>query len=108
MTFVEVLLQIVLPIVSGLAAAIPLVIQLVKYIKTAMTEKNFGNIMKLVLDLMPEAEEKFSTGEERKAYVMSNIETISAKLDYKVDLEKVSEMIDAIIAASKKLNVEKK
>ena len=105
MTFGEVLLQIILPLISGLCTAIPLVIYLVKYVKAAITEKNFGNIMKLVLDLMPEAEDKFSTGEERKTYVMSNIESISAKLGYKVDLDKVSEMIDAIVAASKHINI---
>ena len=107
MEFMDIL-NLILAIVAGLGACIPLVIELVKYIKIAIAEKNFGNIMKLVLELMPEAEYKFDTGEERKAYVLSNISELSVKLDYKVDLEKVSEMIDEIVKASKKINVNKK
>ena len=106
MEFMDIL-EIILAIVAGIGAAIPLVIALIKYIKEAIMEKNFGNIMKLALDLMPEAEEKFSTGEERKAYVMDNLKSISATLDYEVDFEKISEMVDAICKASKQINVKK-
>ena len=106
MEFMDIL-EIILAIVAGIGAAIPLAIQLVKYIKAAIAEKNFGNIMKLALDLMPEAEEKFSTGEERKAYVMDNLRSISSTLDYEVDFEKISEMIDAICKASKQINLKK-
>ena len=106
MEFMDIL-EIILAILAGLGTAVPLVIQLVKYIKEAIVAKNFGNIMKLVLDLMPEAEEKFSTGEERKAYVMDNIKSISATLNYEVDFEKISEMIDAICKTSKAINTTK-
>lgn len=99
--------EIVLAVITGISAAIPLAIQLVKYIKAAIAEKNFGNIMKLALELMPEAEEKFSTGEERKAYVIDNLKSISDTLDYEVDFEKISEMIDAICKASKQINIKK-
>lgn len=101
-------LSLVLAIISGVTTCIPLIVQLVKYIKMAAAERNFGNIMKIVVDLMPEAEEKFSTGEARKQYVMSNIESLSNSLHYEVDLDKVSTMIDAIVAASKKINIDKK
>jgi hypothetical protein len=98
-------LNLIVAIVSGIATCIPLVVQLVKYVKAAIAEKNFNNIMKIVIDLMPEAEEKFATGEERKEYVMNNIRSLSKTLGYEIDFDKVSEMIDLIIAASKKLNV---
>ena len=97
-------INVVLAILTGLSTCIPLVIQLIKYVKEAIKEKNFGDIMNIVLDLMPEAEEKFSTGAERKEYVMSNIESLSAILNYEVDLNRVSEMIDAICKASKTIN----
>jgi hypothetical protein len=102
------ILNLIVAILTGISACIPLVIQLVRYVKMAIAEKNFGNIMHLVLDLMPEAEEKFSTGVERKKYVMSNVQSISKTLHYDVDIDKVSEMIDAIVAASKKVNIDKK
>lgn len=101
-------LSLIVAIVSGISTCIPLIIQLVKYMKEAAAERNFGNIMKIVIDLMPEAEEKFSTGEARKQYVMSNIESLSNSLHYDVDLDKVSAMIDQIVATSKKVNVNKK
>ena len=103
MEFMDIM-NVILAIITGLSTCIPLVIQLVKYVKAAIAEKNFGNIMKIVLNLMPEAEEKFSTGAERKEYVMNNIQSLSTTLDYEVDLDKVSEMIDAICKASKTVN----
>ncbi len=102
------ILNLIVAILTGISTCIPLAIQLVKYVKMAIAEKNFGNIMNLVLDLMPEAEEKFSTGAERKEYVISNVQSISKTLHYDVDIDKVSEMIDAIVAASKKVNIDKK
>ena len=102
------ILGLIISILTGLSTCIPLVIQLVKYVKMAIAEKNFGNIMKIVIDLMPEAEEKFSTGKERKEYVMNNIGSISSTLNYDVDMDKVSEMIDAIVKASKTVNANKK
>ena len=102
------ILSLIIAILTGVSTCIPLVVQLVKYIKMSIAEKNFGNIMKIVIDLMPEAEEKFSNGAARKQYVMSNIESLSNKLGYDVDLDKVGAMIDAIVEASKKINVDKK
>lgn len=102
------ILNLIVALVSGIATCIPLVVQLVKYIKTAIAEKNFNNIMKIVLDLMPEAEEKFETGEERKEYIMSNVKSLSKTLSYEVDFDKISEMIDMIIGVTKKVNIDKK
>lgn len=101
------ILNLVLAIITGLSAAIPLVIQLVKYIKLAIKEKNFSRIMTIVLALMSEAEENYATGAERKEYVMDSITKLSNSLDYDVDLDAISAMIDAIVEASKKINVKK-
>lgn len=98
------ILNLILSIISGLCVCIPLVITLVKHIKIAITEKNFGHIIAIVIDLLPEAEEKFDTGEERKEYVMEKVKTLSKSLDYNIDMDKVSDMIDSIIAITKKVN----
>lgn len=42
------ILKYIAAIASGLAAAIPLVIQLVKYIKQAVKEKNWGVVLEKV------------------------------------------------------------
>ena len=98
------ILNMILSIITGLCTCIPLMIQLVKYVKIAIAEKNFGNVMKIVIDLLPEAEEKFNTGEEKKEYVMSKVQSLSKSLGHEIDMDSVSEMIDSIIAVTKQVN----
>ena len=99
-------INLIIAILSGLVTAIPLVVQLVKYVKAAIQEKNWSKVMQLVLNLMTEAERNYATGAERKKYVMDSIESIKDVLDYEVDMEAISAMIDAIVAASKTINAE--
>lgn len=49
------ILKYIAAIASGLAAAIPLVIQLVKYIKQAVKERNWGVVLDKVMKLMETA-----------------------------------------------------
>lgn len=97
--------NLIVSILSGLAVCIPLVIKLVQYIQTAIKEKNWSSLMQLVLQLMADAEKNYSTGAERKAYVMSTIKAMENTLNYDIDEKVISEMIDSIIDATKKINV---
>jgi hypothetical protein len=97
-------INLIIAILSGLVTAIPLVVQLVKYVKAAIQEKNWSKVMQLVLNLMTEAEKNYATGAERKEYVMDSIESIKDVLEYEVDMDAISAMIDAIVAASKTIN----
>lgn len=99
-------IELIIAVLSGLVATIPLVVQLVKYVKAAIQEKNWSKVMQLVLNLMTKAEENYATGAERKKYVMDSIESIKDTLNYQVDMEQISVMIDAIVAASKTINAE--
>lgn len=99
-------IELIIAVLSGLVATIPIVVQLVKYVKAAIQEKNWSKVMKLVLNLMTEAEKNYATGAERKQYVISSIESIKDTLNYQVDMEQISAMIDAIVAASKTINAE--
>lgn len=99
-------INLIIAILSGLVTAIPLAVQLVKYVKAAIQEKNWSKIMKLVLNLMTEAEKVYSTGAERKQYVISSIESIQDTLNYQIDMDQISKMIDEIVKASKTINVE--
>ena len=49
-------LDIILSIVAGLAAAIPLVIKLVQYVQAAIKEKNWNQLLDLIMNLMEEAD----------------------------------------------------
>ena len=62
----EIWTNIILPIITGLVAAIPLVIKLVEYIQKAVKEKNWGAVVQLVLKLMAEAEQLYANGAEKK------------------------------------------
>jgi hypothetical protein len=97
-------INLIIAILSGLVTAIPLVVQLVKYVKAAIQEKNWSKVLTLVLNLMTEAERMYATGTERKEFVMNSIESIKDTLNYQVDMNQISEIIDQIVASSKVIN----
>lgn len=96
--------EIIVALLTGLVACIPLVIKLVQVIKDSVKAKNWTPLMQLMLKLMAEAEENYSTGAEKKAYVIDSIEAVKGTLNYDVDMDAVDAMIDAIIIATKKIN----
>lgn len=96
--------EIIVSILTGLITAIPLVIKLVEYVKKAIQEKNWNNLLKLVMNLMAEAEQKFEKGADKKAWVISMIEASAKTINYEVDLEQVGELIDSLCAMSKLVN----
>lgn len=96
--------RIVLAIVSGLATAIPLVIKLVEYVQKATKEKNWNKMLDLVIDLMEEAESKFAEGADRKEWVLAMVKASADSINYDVDIEAVSVMIDSLCDMSKVVN----
>ncbi|MCD7768660.1 MAG: hypothetical protein LUH36_00860 [Oscillospiraceae bacterium] len=94
----------VVAILSGLAAAIPLAAQLVKYVKAAVREKNWGSLLSLVMELMAEAESKFGTGAERKEWVLMMVKASADSINYDIDMDAIGEMIDALCDMSKEVN----
>ena len=101
--------DIVVSIMSGLAVCIPLVVKLVNVVSTSVKEKNWSQIVAIVLDLMKEAETLFSDGATKKAYVMASVESAAKSINYNYDdvaKQKVSDMIDAICATAKVVNAE--
>ena len=101
--------DIVVSIMSGLAVCIPLVVKLVNVVSTYVKEKNWSQIVSIVLDLMKEAETLFSDGATKKAYVMASVESAAKSINYNYDevaKQKVSDMIDAICATAKVVNAE--
>ena len=94
-------------ILSGLVITIPLVVKLVEYVKVAIQEKNWKQLIVLVMNLMAEAEDKFDNGADRKSWVMSMVEAAAKTINYPIDLEQVSELIDSLCAMSKKVNAQK-
>ena len=93
-------------ILVGLAVVIPLVIALIKYVSKAAEDKNWNIIVKMVLDLMIQAEKDYSTGAERKEFVMNQMKVMAASVDFEVDWDKVSDLIDALCDMAHEVNVE--
>ena len=101
--------DIVVSILSGLAVCIPLVVKLVNVVSTYVKEKNWSQIVAIVLDLMKEAETLFAEGAARKAWVMAGVESAAKSINYNYDeaaKQKVSDMIDAICETAKVVNAE--
>lgn len=101
----EIWTTIILPIISGLVACVPLVIKLVEYIQKAAKEKNWKSVVQLVLKLMAEAEQVYTNGDDKKAYVMSSIKAMENTLQYDIDEKAIGELIDAVVTATKKINI---
>jgi hypothetical protein len=96
--------EISIEIISGLIIMIPLVIKLVEYVKAAIKEKNWNKLLKLIMDLMSEAEGKFESGTERKEWVMMAVKASADTIDYDIDMEEVSKLIDNLCALTKAVN----
>lgn len=96
--------EIVISILSGLVAVIPLAIKLVEYVEKATKEKNWALLLDLVMKYMQEAESKFASGAERKEFVLMAVKASADTLNYDIDLEVVSKMIDSLCEMSKVVN----
>lgn len=108
MTFLDILFKIVVPIISGVATAIPLVIKLIQAIKQVVKAKNWTSLVQLVLQLMTDAEKNYTTGAERKKYVVDAVKAVEHTLNYDIDEDVLNEIIDSIVNASKTINADKK
>ena len=94
----------IVAILTGLATAIPLVINLIKYVQKAAKEKNWNQVVKLVMNLMEEAETKFDNGADKKQYVLSMIKASADTINYDIDMDAISDLIDSLCSMSKVVN----
>lgn len=98
------IVNLVVAVLTGLAACVPLAVKLVQYVKKATQEKNWGALLGLVVDLMEEAEVKFADGATRKEWVMAMVQTSAEYINYPLDTEALSELIDALCDMTKVVN----
>jgi len=99
--------EILAKILTGLAIMIPLVVELVKYVKKAGQSQNWTDLMTLVINLMKQAEGMFAEGADRKMWVMSMVSASAKTINYPVDMDQVSAWIDALCDMSKIVNAPK-
>lgn len=101
------IVQIIINILGVLVMVIPLVVELIKWVKTAVKEKNWAKLLELITRLMKEAEVKFATGAERKEWVMMAIRASAETINYEIDEKVISDLIDQLCAMSKVVNCKK-
>ena len=101
----EQIVSLIVAVLSGLAACIPLAVKLVQYVQKAVQEKNWGQLLGLVVDLMEEAETKFSEGATRKEWVMAMVQTSAEYIAYPIDTQALSDLIDSLIDMTNNINV---
>lgn len=100
--------EILIEILKCIIIVVPLVVGLVKYIKQAIIEKNWQQLINLIMNLMAEAEGKFDNGADRKAWVLSMIEASANTINYPIDIEQIGALIDSLCAMSKVVNAPNK
>ena len=96
--------NLIIAVLTGLATAIPLVIQLVKFVQQSIKEKNWQDLLELVTNLMKEAEEKFDNGIDRKEWVMTCVKATADTINYDINMDVVGELIDSLTEMSKIVN----
>ena len=104
----EQIINVIVAVLAGLATCIPLVLKLVQYVKKATQEKNWGGLLDLVMELMEQAEKKFADGATRKEWVMAMVQTSAEYVNYPLDTQALSNMIDELVNLTNKVNVDKK
>ncbi len=102
------IINIIVAVLSGLAACIPLAVKLVEYVKKATQEKNWAGLLGLVMKLIEQAEQKFTDGATRKEWVMAMVQTSAEYISYPLDTQALSDMIDELVKLTNKVNVDKK
>lgn len=100
----EQIISLIVSVLTGLATAIPLVIKLVQYVQKATQEKNWGNLLGLLIELMEQAEQMFDTGATRKEWVMAMAQTSAEYIAYPLDTAALSTLIDELVAMTKNVN----
>mgnify|MGYP004684640029 CR=1 FL=1 len=101
------IINLIVSILAGLATCIPLAYNLVKYVKKAAKEKNWNALLDLVMKLIIQAETKFNDGATRKEWVMAMVQTSAEYINYPVDAQALSELIDSLCDLTKSVNVKK-
>lgn len=100
----EQIVSLIVAILSGLAACIPLAVKLVQYVQKAAQEKNWAALLGLLVDLMEQAEQKFQDGATRKEWVMAMVQTSAEYINYPIDTEALSQLIDSLVDMTNVIN----
>ena len=99
------ILNLIIEIMAGLAIVIPLVIELIKYVKKSALERNWTNLIQLVMSLMAAAEDKFDNGADRKQWVIAMVQASANAINYPISDKELGDLIDDLVELTNKVNI---
>lgn len=99
------ILELLIEILGSLVVIIPLVVKLVEYVKKSALEKNWSNLIRLLLNLIAAAEEKFDNGADRKQWVIAMVQASANTINYPITEKELGDLIDNLVALTKKVNI---
>ena len=99
------ILELIIEILASLMIVIPLMVKLIEYVKKSVLEKNWHNLIHLLLNLIATAEEKFDNGADRKQWVIAMIQASANTINYPISEQELSKLIDNLVELTKKVNV---
>lgn len=100
----EQIILLVVGMLPGIAAIIGLIIALVNWVKKAVKEKNWGALLSYVSKMMAEAENAYANGAEKKEWVISTVKASAEYINYPIDDEALSNLIDSLCDLTKQVN----
>ena len=99
------ILELIIEILAGLTTVIPLVTKLIEYVKKSALEKNWNNLIRLLLNLIATAEERFDNGADRKQWVIAMVQASANTINYPISEQELGKLIDNLVELTKKVNV---
>ena len=99
------ILNLIIEIMAGLAIVIPLVVELIKYVKKSALERNWTNLIQLVMSLMAAAEDKFDNGADRKQWVIAMVQASANAINYPISDKELGDLIDDLVELTNKVNI---
>lgn len=103
--------QLIVLICAALAVLIPLGIKLYKTSQELIREKNWPRLVEALSKYMEEAEHLFEEGADKKAWVLTMIQSTADQINFtltEADIKNLSDLIDILCDMTKVVNVEEK
>ena len=97
-------LQTIIDLLPTITTLVVLVGKVVQAVQKAIKEKNWNQLVDMVMSYIMEAEEKFSDGATRKEWVMAMVQASAESINYDIDLAAISDLIDSLCDLTKKVN----
>lgn len=97
-------LELAVQVVPSLVVIITLIFKLVEYVQKSVKEKNWNNLLKLVLSLMQEAEKNFTDGASKKKWVIDMVKASADSINYTINTDELSKLIDNLCDMTKVVN----